>query len=136
MDKLESNKHYIVVQGNGDIINYWSDGPYPEKDTSDAILLTNEGSYQFTLLGEENPTLVDESGVYLYTYIDGEVSKKSSYELRVERAIALEKTLPSIKANLIEQSKEGLASYLKTHPLTWIDNKTYSVTKEKQALLA
>ena len=135
-EEIVLSRHYININSSSDIITGWSDGPHPGKDISNAILLTSEGSYQFTLLGEENPILVDESGVYLYTYIDGEVSKKSPYELRVERAIALEKTLPSIKANLIEQSKEGLASYLKTHPLIWIDNKTYSVTKEKQALLA
>lgn len=79
---------------------------------------------------------MDNYGVYLYTYQDGQVSKKSSYELRVERAIAIEKTLPSVKSTLIEQSKQDLATYLETHPLTWIDNKIYSVTKEKQSLLS
>ena len=130
------NKHYITTREDGAITDGWSDGPYPEKNTSNAILLTNKGSYQFTLLGEENPNLIDEYGVYLYTYQDGQVSKKSTYELRVERAIAIEKTLPSVKSTLIEQSKQDLALYLKAHPLTWTDNKIYSVTKEKQSLLS
>lgn len=130
------NKHYITIREDGAITDGWSDGPHPEKNTSNAILLTNKGSYQFTLLGEENPILIDEYGVYLYTYENNQVSKKSTYELRVERAIAIEKTLPSVKSTLIEQSKQDLALYLKAHPLTWTDNKIYSVTKEKQSLLS
>lgn len=47
-----------------------------------------------------------------------------------------------VKANVekaaqvkIAESKVALSEYLASHPLQWIDNKYYSVTSEKQALL-
>lgn len=40
------------------------------------------------------------------------------------------------KKLLISSSKIDLANYLESHPLTWIDNKEYNVTAEKQNLLA
>lgn len=39
------------------------------------------------------------------------------------------------KAARIAQSKTDLATYLETHPLTWLDGNTYSVTMERQQLL-
>ena len=35
----------------------------------------------------------------------------------------------------IAQSKEDLATYLETHPITWTDGEQYSITAERQAQL-
>lgn len=39
------------------------------------------------------------------------------------------------QAQRIADSKDALAEYLESHPLTWTDGKQYSVTEDKQALL-
>lgn len=43
--------------------------------------------------------------------------------------------LDAVKADKIENSKTLLAEWLETHPMTYTDDKMYSVTSEKQALL-
>ena len=44
-------------------------------------------------------------------------------------------SLAEVQAQRITESKNGLAEYLESHPLTWTDGKQYSVTEDKQALL-
>ena len=62
------NKHYTKTRADGAIINYWSDGPHPDRDTTNAICISDKGGYQFrfTSDGEENPLLYDEYGIPLY----------------------------------------------------------------------
>lgn len=88
MDEMY-NKHYIVVDEQTRITDGWSDGPHPDKDTSDAICINEQGGYQFRLYpdGEENPALVDWDGmVPLYKYEDGEVVKRTTEEIEADRA--------------------------------------------------
>ena len=77
------NKYYIIIDANNNIISGWSDGPFPNKDTSNAICINEQGSYQFRLYpnGEENPPLFNETGLSLYKYENGEIIAKSSIEL-------------------------------------------------------
>lgn len=52
-------------------------------------------------------------------------------------AAAMEASNPlsaAIEARIVE-SKEDLAAYLETHPITWTDGEQYSITAEKQAQL-
>ena len=44
--------------------------------------------------------------------------------------------LSEIKANRIAETKTALEAYLAEHPLRWTDGKYYSITAEKQTLLA
>lgn len=39
------NKHYIITNAHSHIIDEWSDGPNPEKDTTDAICINEEGTF-------------------------------------------------------------------------------------------
>ncbi len=69
------NKHYIVTDARGRITDGWSDGPFPDRDATDAICIEEQGGYQFRLApdGEENPALYTEDGVPLYRW-DGEAA--------------------------------------------------------------
>lgn len=40
--------------------------------------------------------------------------------------------LVDAKASKVAQSKTDLETYLETHPLTWTDGESYSITQEKQ----
>lgn len=77
------NKHYILVDSTGNIIIGWSDGPNPEKDTTNAICINNNGSYQFRLYpeGEENPPLHDINGIPLYRYINQRIISRTEDEI-------------------------------------------------------
>ena len=56
---------------------------------------------------------------------------QGAYDAAMEAANPL---LGAIEAR-IAQSKEDLATYLETHPLTWTDGEQYSITAERQAQL-
>lgn len=131
------NKHYITIDNSNNIISGWSDGPYPDKDTTDAICISEKGGYQFRLFteGEENPNLFDIDRTPLYKYEDGEIRKLTKVEKNIFKTLRDNKNLPSIKLQLITDSKKLLSQYLEQNPLIWTDKKAYSVTTEKQALL-
>ena len=85
---MEENKHYIVIDSIGRIVDGWSDGLYPQRNTTGAILLRENSGYQFRLFpgGEENPPLTDETGAHLWRYEDGRVRASTAGELAAERA--------------------------------------------------
>lgn len=82
------NKHYITVDGQGRIVDGWSDGPFPDKDTTGAVCVNEEGGYQFRLVsdGEENPLLFDRQGIPLYKWEDGEIVARSEEEIAADAA--------------------------------------------------
>lgn len=82
------NKHYIKVDPAGRITSGWSDGPIPDRDTSNAVLLTDQGGYQFRLApgGEENPPLLTEDGIPLYRWDGEQVVRRTDAELAADRA--------------------------------------------------
>lgn len=83
------NKHYITVDGQGRVVDGWSDGPHPEKDVTGAICINEKGGYQFRLHdgGEENPALWTMDGIPLYKW-DGEaVQARSEEEIEADRAL-------------------------------------------------
>lgn len=82
------NKHYVKTDGQGRIVEGWSDGPCPDKDTAGAVCIDQEGGYQFRLTpgGEENPSLFDRQGIPLYQYEGGQVAARSEAELAADRA--------------------------------------------------
>lgn len=45
-----ANKHYIKIREDGAIIDGWSDGLFPSKDTVDAICINENAGYQFRLV--------------------------------------------------------------------------------------
>lgn len=91
MDDFIGNKHYITTDGQGRIIDGWSDGPHPTKDTTGAICINEQGGYQLRLIldskeTEENPPLYTMDGIPLYKYADGEVIPRSEEEITADRA--------------------------------------------------
>ena len=79
------NTHYIRADGQGRIIDGWSDAFRPATD--DAVLLTGQGGYQFRLFpsGEENPPLRDECGVPLYAWDGKQAQRRSQREIEADR---------------------------------------------------
>lgn len=82
------NKHYITEDDQSRILDGWSDGPHPEKDTTDATCINKQGGYQFRLSpeGEENPALWTMDGIPLYKYVDGQVVARTEKEIAADRA--------------------------------------------------
>ena len=80
------NKHYLQLRADGTIIDGWSDGPHPEKDTSDAVCINEKGGYQFRLEdgGEENPPLYTWEGIPLYKYQGGKILQRGAEEIQAE----------------------------------------------------
>ena len=95
------NKHYIVTDARGRITDGWSDGPFPDRDATDAICIEEQGGYQFRLFpgGEENPALSTGEGVPLYCW-DGEtVVPRTAEEIQADLA-AIPEPLPSEQERL------------------------------------
>lgn len=82
------NKHYITTDAQSRIVSGWSDGPHPDRDTSGAICINEQGGYQFRLFprGEENPPLYTMDGIPLYRW-DGEAAiPRTEEEIAADRA--------------------------------------------------
>ena len=86
------NRHYITTDAQGRIIDGWSDGPHPERDTTNAICVNEQGGYQFRLYpgGEENPPLRAEDGVSLYRWDGEQVILRTGEEIAADRIPPLE----------------------------------------------
>lgn len=82
------NKHYIELDSKRRIIAGWSDGPNPDRDTSNAICINQEGGYQFRLKpnGEENPPLFTLDGIPLYWWNAKEAVSRTEQEIAKDRA--------------------------------------------------
>lgn len=95
------NNHYITTDPEGRITSGWSTGPLPGRDTSSAVLLTDQGGYQFRLTpgGEENPPLYTEDGIPLYRWDGERVVRRSEEEVQADRA-ALPAPAPSEQERL------------------------------------
>ena len=95
------NKQYITMDADGRILSGWSDGPHPDRDASGAVLLTDQGGYQFRLVpgGEENPALYTQDGIPLYRWDGEQVVRRSEAEIQADRA-ALPAPAPSEQERL------------------------------------
>lgn len=82
------NKHYITVDAQNRVTDAWSDGPNPDKDTTGALLVTDQGGYQFRFDrgGEENPALYTSDGIPLYRWDGERIMLRSKAEIEEDRA--------------------------------------------------
>lgn len=82
------SKHYIITRQDGAVIDAWSNGPHPEKDTTGAICINEKGGYQFRLYsgGEENPPIHDECRIPLYKWDGSKVIPRAEEEIAADRA--------------------------------------------------
>lgn len=81
------NKHYITVDAQGRITGGWSDGPFPDKDTTNSTRINEQGGYQFRLTpgGEENPPLYTMDGIPLYRWDGDRVLPRTEEEIEADR---------------------------------------------------
>ena len=82
------NCHYIITDAQGRITDGWSDGPHPERETTDAIRISDTGGYQFRLCpgGEENPSLHTMEGIPLYRWDGAQALPRTDEEIEADRA--------------------------------------------------
>ena len=82
------NRHYIIIDGKGRVLDSWSDGPHPNRDTTSSICINEQGGYQFRLFpgGEENPVLYTMDGIPLYKWDGESVLARTEAEIAVDRA--------------------------------------------------
>lgn len=100
----EQCKHYITVDGQGRIMDAWSNGPCPDKDITGAVCISEEGGYQFRMVpgGEENPILIDRHGIPRYKWEAGQAVERTAEEIAADRA-ALPTPGPSAQEKLEAQ---------------------------------
>ena len=85
------NKHYASIDGRARILEIWSDGPNPGRDTETAICINEKGSYQVYLEINgtrtiDNPSVTTMDGIPLYKW-DGEtVKERTEEEIAADRA--------------------------------------------------
>jgi len=82
------NNHYITIDTHNRVINAWSDGPHPDRDTNEAICINEQGGYQFRLTpdGEENPSLHTFDGIPLYKWDGKQIVSRTEEEIAADRA--------------------------------------------------
>lgn len=80
------NRHYITIDEQDRITAGWRDGPQPDRDTTDAICISEQGSYQFRVGGEENPPLRTMDGIPLYRWDGEQVVARTEEEIEADRA--------------------------------------------------
>lgn len=88
--------HYITVDDEGRITGGWSDGPNPDRDTTGAVLLTDQGGYQFRLYpdGEDDPELKELNGIPMYKWDGAEAIRRTGDEMEVDRTALRALTYP------------------------------------------
>lgn len=82
--------HYIKTREDGAIVDGWSSGVFPEKDTSGAVRISDTGDYQFSLVidgvkTEDNPNLTDFDGIPIYKWSEGKAQVRTEQEISAER---------------------------------------------------
>ena len=82
------NQHYITTDSQGRIVDGWSDGPHPERDTTEAVCINAGGGYQFGPRpgSEENPPLHTMDGIPLYRWDGEQVVARTEEEITADRA--------------------------------------------------
>lgn len=81
-------QHYISIRLDNAVMDAWSDGPHPAKDTANAICINEKGTYQFRLHpgGEENPAIRTMDGIPLYKLDGKKIIPRAEKEIEADRA--------------------------------------------------
>lgn len=82
------NRHYVIIDAQGCIMDGWSDGPQPHRGATDAVCINDQGDYQFRLFpdGEENPSLYTADGIPLYRWDGEQVIPRTEEEIAADLA--------------------------------------------------
>lgn len=119
------NRHYISLRSDNAVIDAWSDGPHPEKDTISAICINEHGGYQFRLYfgGEENPPIYDADGIPLYKWDGEQVTARTAEEIEAEKSTLFgspSARIAEIKRQLVDLDNQAI------RPLSAIVTGMYS----------
>ena len=108
--ELGYNRHYITVDEYSRVTDGWSDGPHPDRDTTSAICINEEGGYQFRLSpeGEENPALYDWDGMIpLYRWDGLQVVERTAAEIEADRAaLPVPEVTPTVEERVTAVEQE------------------------------
>ena len=99
MEEFEGNKHYIRLDEHNNIIKGLSDA-FEQSQEGD-VCINEQGGRHFSLFGTTNPSIVNDQGIYLYKYINGEVVVKTEQEIQTET-----ESLPPPSKSEIETLRE------------------------------
>lgn len=82
------NRHYITVDALDRVTARWSDGPHPDRDTTGAVCINEQGGYQFRFApgGEENPNIYTMDGIPMYRWDGEQVIARTKEEIAADRA--------------------------------------------------
>jgi hypothetical protein len=75
---LQFFRHYIRVNKRSEIIHGFSDAF--EKPRKGDVCVNERGGLQFSLLGTENPALINSVGVYLFLHTKNNIRKRTDEE--------------------------------------------------------
>ena len=101
---------YITIDDKNHITDGWSTGARPGVGAgAGGILLTDQGGYEFSLLGAENPPLKTEDGFALYKWTGSAVEKRDDAEIDAERAEKREREEKSQKESRVSELKQKLS---------------------------
>lgn len=80
-------KHYVLTREDGAIVDGWSDGVKPERDTNGAICINDRGGYQFEIVpGGDGLPLCAAGGIPLYKWDGSRVVSRTEAEIEADRA--------------------------------------------------
>ena len=85
MDYIYEYKHYIRTRDDNAVLELWSDGPLPDKETTDAICINEHGSYQPTIHGHTITSLYNMDAIPLYKWDGADVVERTAEEIEEER---------------------------------------------------
>ena len=93
-------RHYILIRDDGAIIDGWSDGLKPWRDTDGAFCINDHGGYQFEIIpGRESLPLCADGDVPLYKWDGSQVVPRTEKEIEADRA-AIPAPPPSVQEQL------------------------------------
>lgn len=90
------NKHYIRVDAQNRIIAGFSDAFKPPLDTD--ICIADDGGRHFKLFGVVNPQLINEQGISIYKYVNGDIKRRSVEEIQTDTNL-----LPPTEIELLKE---------------------------------
>lgn len=133
MDEITLSSVYIKTDDSGRITR--CDGGYTTPADLTGWAKIDEGTgdrYNLCQSHYFDGGLYTEDGIPRYKLVDGAPVLRTEEEIQADR----QDPLPQAKANRQAENKESLASWLVSHPLTWVDGNTYGVTEEDQSEMA
>ena len=86
MDELYY-RHFVLTRADGCILDGWSNGVKPERDTSEAVCIRENGGYQFEIMPDmQSIPLCTPEEIPLYKWDGTQVVLRTEEELAADHA--------------------------------------------------